>query len=290
MTDMVKHDVDVESLDECVDEIDKLAELISKHEADHHMEVMRPKSSNYRKGSKSGASSRCPGCQGSGMRVTTQKIDLGMIQQMQHACPECRGSGESINEKDRCQPCKEKKVTQEKKVLEVHVEKGLQHSQKITFEGQANEAFVLTHLDGRQIQSKRTLEKPLNLDVTRFDSEAEKFGTEGIPVHRFLSFKELQYATNNIHISILIGEGSTVKCLKFYDGVLPDGDDNNTQNRRCEHHEGFSPHRYRCARNVNYDEALDLEAYVSKLSTVHPKFAFTRMSSHYWIFTMDRSI
>ncbi|PWA44387.1 chaperone DnaJ [Artemisia annua] len=92
------------------------------------------------KGSKSGASSRCPGCQGSGMRVTTRQIGPGMIQQMQHACPECRGSGESINEKDRCQPCKGKKVTQEKKVLEVHVEKGMQHGQKITFEGQADEA------------------------------------------------------------------------------------------------------------------------------------------------------
>ncbi|PWA90640.1 dnaJ protein 2 [Artemisia annua] len=48
--------------------------------------------------------------------------------------------GESINEKDRCQPCKGKEVTQEKKVLEVHVEKRMQHGQKITFEGQADEA------------------------------------------------------------------------------------------------------------------------------------------------------
>nr|GFC22907.1 protein gamma response 1 [Tanacetum cinerariifolium] len=61
------------------------------------------------------------------------------------------------------------------------------------------------------------------------------------------------------------------QCLKFYDGVLPDGDDNNKQNLRCEHHEGVSLHRYRCARNANYDEALDLEAYVSKLSTMDPK-------------------
>lgn len=92
------------------------------------------------KGSKSGASSRCFGCQGSGMRVTTRQIGPGMIQQMQHVCPECRGSGESISERDRCQQCKGKKVTQEKRVLEVHVEKGMQNGQKIVFEGQADEA------------------------------------------------------------------------------------------------------------------------------------------------------
>ncbi|CAH1429135.1 unnamed protein product [Lactuca virosa] len=92
------------------------------------------------KGSKSGASSRCFGCQGSGMRVTTRQIGPGMIQQMQHVCPECRGSGESISERDRCQQCKGKKVTLEKRVLEVHVEKGMQNGQKIVFEGQADEA------------------------------------------------------------------------------------------------------------------------------------------------------
>ncbi|GJX90413.1 hypothetical protein Tco_0343739 [Tanacetum coccineum] len=33
---MVKHEVEIETLGECVDEIDKLAELIGKHEADQH--------------------------------------------------------------------------------------------------------------------------------------------------------------------------------------------------------------------------------------------------------------
>ncbi|KAL9385694.1 hypothetical protein Peur_022704 [Populus x canadensis] len=36
--------------------------------------------------------------------------------------------------------CRGNKVTQEKMVLEVHVEKGMQHGQKIVFEGQADEA------------------------------------------------------------------------------------------------------------------------------------------------------
>lgn len=92
------------------------------------------------KGSKSGASGRCFGCQGSGMKITTRQIGPGMIQQMQHVCPDCKGSGEVISEKDKCPQCKGNKVTQEKKVLEVHVEKGMQHGQKIVFQGEADEA------------------------------------------------------------------------------------------------------------------------------------------------------
>lgn len=50
------------------------------------------------------------------------------------------GAGEVISERDKCQHCKGNKVSQEKKVLEVHVEKGMQHGQKVVFEGQADEA------------------------------------------------------------------------------------------------------------------------------------------------------
>ena len=92
------------------------------------------------KGSKSGTAGRCFGCQGTGMKITRRQIGLGMIQQMQHVCPECKGTGEVISERDRCPQCKGNKITQEKKVLEVHVEKGMQHGQKIVFEGQADEA------------------------------------------------------------------------------------------------------------------------------------------------------
>lgn len=91
-------------------------------------------------GSKSGASSRCHGCQGSGIKITTRQIGLGMIQQMQHSCPECKGSGEVISQKDKCPQCKASKVSLEKKVLEVNVEKGMKNGQKIVFEGQADEA------------------------------------------------------------------------------------------------------------------------------------------------------
>lgn len=92
------------------------------------------------KGSKTGASGRCAGCQGSGMKVSIRQLGPNMIQQMQHVCADCRGSGETISEKDKCGQCKGQKVVQDKKLLEVHVEKGMQHGQKITFQGEADEA------------------------------------------------------------------------------------------------------------------------------------------------------
>jgi DnaJ family protein A protein 2 len=74
------------------------------------------------------------------MKVSIRHLGPSMIQQMQHPCNECKGTGETINDKDRCPQCKGEKVVQEKKVLEVHVEKGMQNSQKITFPGEADEA------------------------------------------------------------------------------------------------------------------------------------------------------
>jgi len=93
-----------------------------------------------RKGSKSGASMTCAGCQGSGMKLSIRHLGPSMIQQMQHPCNECKGTGETISDRDRCTQCKGEKVVQDKKVLEVVVEKGMQNAQKITFPGEADEA------------------------------------------------------------------------------------------------------------------------------------------------------
>lgn len=98
------------------------------------------------KGSKSGASMKCSGCQGSGIKVSIRHLGPSMIQQMQHACNECKGTGETINDKDRCPQCKGEKVVQEKKVLEVVVEKGMQNGQRITFPGEADEAVMCLFL------------------------------------------------------------------------------------------------------------------------------------------------
>lgn len=52
----------------------------------------------------------------------------------------CGLQGEVINEKDRCKKCEGQKVSKETKLLEVHVDKGMRHGQKITFSGEADQA------------------------------------------------------------------------------------------------------------------------------------------------------
>ncbi|KAL1544035.1 dnaJ protein [Salvia divinorum] len=143
------------------------------------------------KGSKSGASTKCSGCQGNGMKVTIRQL----------------GPGE--------------KVVQEKKVLEVHVEKGMQNGQKVTFPGEADEApdmvtgdivfvlqqkehpkflrkgddlfvertlsltealcgfqYILTHLDGRQLLIKSHPGEVLKPDSYKAIND------EGMPIYR----------------------------------------------------------------------------------------------------------
>jgi len=52
-------------------------------------------------------------------------------------------SGEVINEKDRCKMCQGKKVTQESKNVEIHVEVGMKDNQKITLHGQGDQMVTV---------------------------------------------------------------------------------------------------------------------------------------------------
>jgi DnaJ homolog subfamily A member 2 len=87
-----------------------------------------------------GANTTCDSCDGNGIKLVTRQIGPGMIQQMQVRCSQCDGSGTSIKPKDRCTQCSGKKVVQEKKVLEVQIDKGMQDKQKIVFQGEADQA------------------------------------------------------------------------------------------------------------------------------------------------------
>lgn len=62
-----------------------------------------------------------------------------MIQRFQTVCPDCNGDGEIIKEKDKCKGCHGKKTITERKVLHVHVDKGMQDGQKITFNGEGDQ-------------------------------------------------------------------------------------------------------------------------------------------------------
>lgn len=91
-------------------------------------------------GAKSGVvGGKCKKCDGRGVRVIIKQMGP-MIQQMQTVCDACGGRGETIREEDKCKTCKGKKVTKEKKILQVYVDKGMKNGQKITFSGEADEA------------------------------------------------------------------------------------------------------------------------------------------------------
>lgn len=93
------------------------------------------------KGSKNpNAVQKCTGCRGQGVKVSLRHIAPGMVQQLQQTCPECRGEGQVIKDKDRCTKCLGQKIVQEKKVLDVHIDKGMKAGQKIVFAGEGDQA------------------------------------------------------------------------------------------------------------------------------------------------------
>jgi len=69
----------------------------------------------------------CSTCDGQGVVIELRQIALGMVQQIQRHCHDCDGEGYIAKKK------------KERKVLEVLVEKGMKHNQKITFRGMADE-------------------------------------------------------------------------------------------------------------------------------------------------------
>lgn len=83
---------------------------------------------------------RCEGCKGQGIKITLRQIGPSMVQQMQQTCPDCRGAGEVIREKDRCPRCTGLKTLSEKKLLDVYIDKGMRHGQKIVFAGEGDQA------------------------------------------------------------------------------------------------------------------------------------------------------
>lgn len=62
-----------------------------------------------------------------------------MIQQIQSVCGDCQGQGERINPKDRCKQCNGRKIVRDRKILEVHVDKGMKDGQKIIFNGEGDQ-------------------------------------------------------------------------------------------------------------------------------------------------------
>lgn len=89
-------------------------------------------------GGKEGSVKKCTGCEGRGVKTMMRQMGP-MIQRFQTVCPDCQGEGEIIKEKDRCKGCGGKKTTIERKVLKVHVDKGVKSGTKIEFRGEGDQ-------------------------------------------------------------------------------------------------------------------------------------------------------
>lgn len=112
------------------------------------------------------ATTTCKTCGGQGAVLRTQRMGP-MIQQVQARCPDCHGQGKSF--KDGVS------VVQEKKTLEVRVDPGMKHGQKIVMAGEADEnpgmepgdvVFVLVQQEHKMFQRKGgdlVIEKSLTL-------------------------------------------------------------------------------------------------------------------------------
>jgi len=74
-----------------------------------------------------GESRVCDSCDGNGVVVELRQIALGMVQQLQRRCVDCAGRGYRAETK------------KERKVLEVHIDKGMRHGQKVVFRGMGDE-------------------------------------------------------------------------------------------------------------------------------------------------------
>lgn len=90
------------------------------------------------RGGKEGAVKSCAGCNGSGMKTMMRQMGP-MIQRFQTVCNDCNGEGEIIRERDRCKRCNGKKTVVERKVLHVHVDKGVKNGHKIEFRGEGDQ-------------------------------------------------------------------------------------------------------------------------------------------------------
>ena len=90
-------------------------------------------------GGKEGAVQKCTTCRGRGMVTRMTQLGPGMYSQSQGPCDDCSGKGEVIDEANKCQVCKGKKVTKEKKILEAMIDKGAPNNCQYKFHGEADQ-------------------------------------------------------------------------------------------------------------------------------------------------------
>eukprot|EP01060_Flectonema_neradi_P036518 TRINITY_DN703_c0_g1_i1.p1 TRINITY_DN703_c0_g1~~TRINITY_DN703_c0_g1_i1.p1 ORF type:complete len:404 (+),score=94.90 TRINITY_DN703_c0_g1_i1:79-1290(+) len=88
---------------------------------------------------KSRDSFKCGECDGKGAKVVLRELAPGFVQQAQVVCPKCQGQGFSIPSQFICKDCDGKRVVKERKVLEVHIEKGMKQGDHVLFDGEGDQ-------------------------------------------------------------------------------------------------------------------------------------------------------
>ncbi|CAL1703821.1 unnamed protein product [Somion occarium] len=204
------------------------------------------------KGGKEGAVRTCNSCQGRGVRVTLRQMGP-MIQQMQQPCDECSGTGEIINHKDKCKTCNGKKVISEKKMLEVHIDKGMKGGQTVTFRGESDQApgvtpgdviivieekpherfrrqendlftdvevDLLTALGGGQISIKHLDDRVLSVNIPPGEvlkhDDLKVIHGQGMPSYRHHEFGDLF-----VHVSVKFPERIEPEVIPYLEKALP---------------------------------------------------------------------
>lgn len=94
---------------------------------------------NGRGSKKSGPVEKCDTCRGTGVETHVQRLGPGFLQQFEKVCSACHGQGEMILEKDRCKQCHAKKTIRDRKIIDVHIEKGMKNDEKIVFAGEGDQ-------------------------------------------------------------------------------------------------------------------------------------------------------
>ena len=90
-------------------------------------------------GGKKGAVQKCAGCDGHGVKHMMRQMGP-MIQRFQTVCSDCNGEGEIIRDKDRCKQCNGKKTVIDRKVLQLHVDRGVRSGTRVEFKGDGDQA------------------------------------------------------------------------------------------------------------------------------------------------------
>lgn len=80
----------------------------------------------------------CVDCKGSGSQTKLASLGGGYVRTNYIDCPTCKGEGLRVKEKERCKKCKGEKVVKGKAKLDVTIDPGMRHGQKLIFKEQSD--------------------------------------------------------------------------------------------------------------------------------------------------------